>query len=179
MNFFTKIRATSWIIGLLLILNGVTLGALWFQQFRRPPGMFPPPGKPAENMQRFLQQELNLTEAQAQQFETLRNRFFLTSRTLMQEIHLLRKAIAAELFSASPDAQKIAAFAQAIGAKHGELERLQFTHFLELKAVCQPVQQQKFQALMRDLLDMMKPPEPPRPRFPEGNLPPGGPPPGN
>ena len=166
MNFFTKIRVTSWIIGLLVLLNVLTLGVLWFQQFRRPPGMFPPPGKQAENSQRFLQRDLNLTEQQAQQFETLRNQYFLKSRTIMQEIHQLRKGITDELFSASPDAQKANKFAEEIGAKQAELERLLFNHFLELKAVCQPEQQKKFQALMRDLLEMMKPPEPPRP--PEG-----------
>jgi protein CpxP len=173
MNFFTKIRVTTWIIGLLVLLNVLTLGTIWFQQFRRPP--MPPPlqDQRSENQQRFLERELGLTEQQSQQFQTLREQFLLQSNAIMQEIHQLRKTMTDELFSTSPDTQKAQKLAEESGAKHAELELLLFHHFLELKAVCQPAQQEKFQTLMRNLLDMMKPPEPPGP---PGEARPGEPP---
>jgi protein CpxP len=159
MNFFTKIRVTTWIIGLLVLLNVLTLGTIWFQQFRRPPAPPPLQDQRSENQQRFLERELGLTEQQSQQFQTLRKQFFLQSNAIMQAIHQLRKTMTDELFSSSPDTQKAQKLAEEIGAKQAEQERLSFNHFLELKAVCQPAQQEKFQALMRDLLEMMKPPE--------------------
>jgi len=178
MNFFTKIRVTSWIIGLLVLLNMLTLGTLWFQQFRRPPNKPLPQDNRSETILWFLQRELDLTEQQAQQFQTLRQQYLLTSRTIMSEIHQLREELTDELFAASPDAQKADKLAEEIGAKHAALELLLFRHFLELKAVCQPAQQTKFQSLIRDLLEMMKPPD--QPRSPgaarPGEPPPGGPP---
>jgi Spy/CpxP family protein refolding chaperone len=163
MNFFTKIRIRSWLLGFLILLNVVTLGTIWFQQFRRPPVPRPPQDRRSENQQRFLEQELGLTEQQSQQFQTLREQFFLQSNAIMQKVHQLRKTMTDELFSSSPDTQKAHKLAEEIGAKHAEQERLLFHHFLELKAVCQPAQREKFQALMRDLLERMKPPEPPGP----------------
>jgi Spy/CpxP family protein refolding chaperone len=176
MNFFTKIRVTTWIIGLLVLLNVLTLGTIWFQQFRRPPAPLPPQDRRSENQQRFLERELGLTEQQSQQFQTLREQFFRQSNAIMQAIHQLRKAMMDELFSSSPDTQKAHKLAEEIGAKYVEQERLLFNHFLELKAVCQPAQQEKFQALMRDLLEMMTPPElPGPPRAARPGEPPRGP----
>ena len=173
MNFFTKIRITSWLLGLLVLLNVLTLGTIWFQQFRRPPAPLSPQDKRSEDQQRFLEQELGLTEQQSQQFQTLREQFFLQSNTIMHEIHQLRKTMTDELFSSSPDTQKAHKLAEEIGAKHAEQERLMFHHFLELASVCQPAQREKFQALMRELLEMLKPPEPPGP---PGEARPGEPP---
>jgi Spy/CpxP family protein refolding chaperone len=164
MNFFTKIRATSWIIGLLVILNLLTLSTIWFQQFRRPPQTPPSQENRSETVQLFLQRELNLTDQQAQQFTTLRTQYLATSRVLMQDVMALRKTLTEEMFATSPDTPKADQIAEQIGVKHAEVERLLFSHLLELKAVCEPEQQAKFQRLMQEILDMMKSGDQPRPQ---------------
>lgn len=162
MAIFTKNRVMNGGIILLVIVNIGVLVTLGLPLFRRPPGE-----KPA---QQFLQDELHLTDGQIRQMEDLKTLYQGKMKILDDDIRTLKEAILAEVFRASPDAENVARFAEQIGTKYAELERLRFQHFLALKSLFQPEQAEKFQSLMRDIL---RPPAPPdAERRPEQNRPP-------
>jgi Spy/CpxP family protein refolding chaperone len=177
MNFLTKNRLAVISIIILVILNLFTLSALWFQRFGE--NHKPPPHHFEMNKQgngeEFLENELELTEEQAKQFEELRLKHFEKTKILMDEIHRYKKEITDELFSSTPDTNKVNLLSEEIGKNEAELERLSFSHFMKLKSVCQPEQKEKFERLFHVIFEDVKPKGPPPPG--SGNHPPKGPPP--
>lgn len=160
MNYFSTQRITTWTIVILIILNLSTLAMLWFSRFIRP--ATPLPGEGSGNVAHFLYQELDLTDDQARQFDELRRQHFQESKVLVEASQQLKRELFEEVFASSPDTEKLQGIAEEIGAKQAELETLRFTHFLELKSLCQPEQSEKFQALFREIYPPQNPPDPGR-----------------
>ncbi len=174
MDFIAKHKYSFLTIVLLVLLNVFSLSALWFQILNRTPA--PPPDRPGNDLrsaQHFLERELLLTEDQIEEFGKLRSQYFSDSRNIVEEIHKLKREIMDELFLPSPDSSKVAGISENIGEKQAQLERLNFYHFLELKAICQPGQEEKFRRLIRDLQDAARPrrndPPPRSDQFPRRN----------
>ncbi len=178
MNYFSTQRLTIWSIIILVLLNIFTMATFWFFQFRQPQTtpqggqseqagqsrqsrQLRQPGQPG-NVRNFLQEELDLTDEQARQFEELRQQHFEQSKVIADANQQLKRALMEEVFAAVPDTAKMQELAGEIGAKQTEIETLRFNHFLELKALCQPEQLEKFQALFYEILPPTNPPQPGR-----------------
>ena len=162
MNYFSTQRVTTLTIMILILLNLSTLAMLWSFRFKQP--VTPLPVEGTGHVEHFLQQELGLTDRQAQQFDKLRKQHFEQSKIIVDASQQLKRALIEHVFAASPDTEKMQAIAEEIGAKQIELETLRYTHFLELKALCEPGQLERFQALFHEIF----PPQP------GGQLQPGG-----
>jgi Spy/CpxP family protein refolding chaperone len=163
MDIFTQKRFMTWTIIILVILNLSALATILFRELRKPPPPPPSPERRPEEVQHFLERELNLSPEQAQQFEELRKQHHFQSRAVRDEIRRLRKEIMDELFKSSPDTTKVRKLSDEIGMKEAELVRILFYHFMDLESVCQPEQNGKFRALIQELLRMIAPPEPHQP----------------
>jgi Spy/CpxP family protein refolding chaperone len=151
MNFFSKQRILGGMFVVLVVFNIVLLGTVWKQIFQKTP-------ETTYDAQQFMQQELNLTEAQMAQLEALRSPHLAQTKQLLDEIHDLKEEITAELFAASPDADHVEDLAKEIGYKYAELERLHFQFFLELREMFEPEQQEQLHALMQEILRQVQPP---------------------
>jgi len=167
MESIYKIRKKEWAIGLLIILNLLTLAALWLTVFHRSPGG-PPPwrGDEARDPQRFLSRELNLTEAQTKEFDNLRDRFLKAAGPLHEEIGRLKDSLIGEMFRPRLDQARIKILIQEIGVRRADEERRLLNHFLDMVNACQPDQKARFQAIMREFMTMIGALDPPGP--PEG-----------
>lgn len=160
MDIFIKKRFIVWIIIILVILNLSTLAVIWFFHIkgpRRPPPM--PPIGPEQGML-LLDKELNLSETQVQKFKESRDRYFVESKPILDEIHRLKMEIMDEVFAPSPDPSKVKRIAKEIGEKQAKFEELLFDHFLSLREACNPEQEVKLKDLFRDLFEFTKPPLP-------------------
>src|SRR3989304_2615820 len=149
MDIFTKKRFTFWSIILLVILNVFTISLLWLNQYSRP--VAPPPLREPKEDQRtlqFLQKELNLTDAQIQQYDQLRQAHNKRTRLLVNDIRYSKREMMDEIFKDEPDTSKSMQIADLIGKKQTELERITFKHFLDLKELCGKEQLNKLQGLM-------------------------------
>lgn len=168
-----KIRKKEWAIALLIILNLLTLAALWLTIFHRSPGA-PPPwrGGGTEDPQRFLSRELNLTEAQAKEFDDLRDHFLKTAGPIHEEIGRLKESLIEEMFRPQVDASRIKTLIEEIGVRRADEEKRLLNHFQDLVNACRPEQKPKFQAIMREFMTMIGALDPPRP--PQGRPRPGG-----
>jgi Spy/CpxP family protein refolding chaperone len=175
MTIFTQQRITAWIIGLLLILNILSVGTLWFFQFRRQP---PPPEIGPGPVQHFLEAELQLTQEQAQQFARLRQEHSQAAKALNDAGHQLKGTLLNEVFTDAPDVEKVTRLAEEIGQKQTELELLLFQHFLALKSLCSPEQADRLQSLIHEIVPPPGSPPPPGQspdqRQPSGAAPPPG-----
>ncbi|MDX2496133.1 MAG: periplasmic heavy metal sensor [Desulfuromusa sp.] len=152
MTFFTKNRLLNWGVLLLIIVNLGGLGALGWQ--------FLGPSPAPEPAHRFLQEELKLTDVQAQKVDDLRRRYQGKMKIVEDEIGPLKEAIMESVFLSPIDTENVEQLAKEIGEKQAELEYLRFLHVLELKSLFQPEQTEKFQAIIRDVL---RPKTSPRP----------------
>jgi protein CpxP len=169
-DIISRYKLSLWGIGILVILNLVSLGLIWYQHYTRPAPPPPPPPRPEsrEKAEALFARELRLSEDQALRFHELRARHFLATESLRLEIYPLAKSMLDELFSPSPDMAKVQALSESIGRKQAEFERIVFDHFRDLKQLCRPDQQKKLQSLIYESLETakLKPPPPPGPREP-------------
>ena len=149
MDFFTKNRMLPWCVGVLVLLNVVTLASFWL---RRPP--FPPPGpggKPGG--QRIMEEQLQLTDEQARQFEQIRDEHFLRTIPLGDEIHEIRLDLLDEVFAADPNETTIQDLTAEISQRQCQFERQLFRHFRELRNVCTDQQASELRHLLVGLLE--------------------------
>lgn len=140
------------IIAVLALMNIATLATLWL----RPLGP-PPPGRP--HAERFMERELNLTAEQTVRFKQLREQHFAQMRSLEPQVRESRRSIIAQLAKNPPDTVAAHAISQENLNRIKTLDRLLIQHFLEIRNMLTPDQQEKLGHLF---LESMRPPEPPK-----------------
>ena len=150
MDFFTKNRLLFWCVGVLLLLNVVTLASFWL---RRPP--LGPPGGPGGRRggQRIMEERLQLSDEQARQFKQIRDEHFLRTIPLGDEIHEIRLDLLDEVFAPDPNETTIQDMTAKIGRRQCQFERQLFHHFQELRNVCTDQQAPELRHLLTGLLE--------------------------
>lgn len=101
---------------------------------------------------RFIRDELQLSPQQFEQFRALSRENFQQSRPLLDQMEIKRAEMLEELAKPKPDHEKLDQIALEIGNLHTELKKNTIDHFLQLKTVCTPAQQQGLNALFREIL---------------------------
>ncbi len=150
MDYFTKNRMLVWCVGVLVLLNVVTLGLFWLG---RPP-LGPPEGPGGRQAgQRIMEEQLQLSDEQARQFEQIRAEHFQRTIPLADEIHEIRLALLDEVFAADPNETTIQDLTARIGQRQCQFERQLFHHFQELRNVCTEQQAPELRHLLAGLLE--------------------------
>lgn len=170
MDFFTKNKVLFWCVIILIMLNVVTLASFWL---RKPPvGPHAGPERKPTGQQ-LMEQRLDLSPEAADRIERLRNEHFARTRPLQEDMHRIRLDILDEIFSDTPDPDIIDAMLAELDKRQSLFEENLFTHFQELKGVCDPRQAQELKSMLRALIEQTRPREPGQPR--PGPGPEGGP----
>lgn len=142
---FPRLNKTQWFITLLIALNLITLGLLF--NSRR--------GGHSPMSRRYAEKncELDLNAEQRAQFDTLDNRFFQKTKPLYDELSKRRKET---LFVSAQNPADSAALQAALAASarlHFQLDSLRVDHFLHLRAVCTPAQQEQLRDMCLRRID--------------------------
>jgi periplasmic protein CpxP/Spy len=157
MDFLIKSKILYIIIGILIVLNLLSLGTLWFWKSR---GEHRPPHMEQDHMKKdgkmFLTKELNLSKTQSDEIDKLRDEHFKKISPFFEDIHKLKDSLFALL--PSKDSSKFVEIANKIGAKQSELELETFRHFQKVRDILDDTQKQKFDVILKD---MVKPEGPP------------------
>ena len=149
MDIFTKKRFTFWTIVSLVVLNVFTISLLWLNRNTHSDAPSPVGGqKQDQQTLQFLQKELNLTDAQIQQYDQFRRAHNKQTRLLVNDIRDSKREMMDEIFNNEPDTSKAMRIADLIGKKQTELEVITFKHFLDLKGLCGKEQLDKLHGLM-------------------------------
>lgn len=151
MDILEKQRLTNILIIILVIINIGCLSFIWIREMNRP-GMAPPPPD-RENVNRYLDKELNLNPDQEKQFMAIRKEHFETTRIFEDHISRLRKDILSESFALNPDMQKISQLADSIGSLQKGYELFLSQHFQKLASICSPEQKQKLMNIFLSSFD--------------------------
>ena len=171
MDYFTNKRFVIWTIVILVILNLLTISAFWFTNIFR---IFPIQriaiheinDKNHKQGDKFLEEELNLSEEQKKKFEDSREKHHNQSKALHEEIYVLKEQLIDELFSTEVDSSRIKMLSEEIGLKQTELEMQNNAHILELISICKPEQQEKLALLFNEMLKRSRPDEHKPPHLP-------------
>ena len=157
MDIFSKKRLSQWIIICLVVLNLLTLSALWYQIIRRPSQPQRLAERRPEEIQQFLVRELKLSNGQAALFEQKRREHFEATRYIQDSIFQKKGEMMNSLLSDRFDPELVENIASGIGSRQADLEKLLSHHLQDLLAICTAEQKVEFKALIRDLLEMMRP----------------------
>lgn len=179
MDIFTQKRYLIIVIVVLVILNLGTLLILWMGKPSRPKGKGGPssPKQEQARLEQLLNKELGFDENQVQQYLKLRHDHQVQSRMLTERIRELKKQMFDEVFKEKPQ-QLSDSLLNLVQAKQAEIEQVTFQHFLDLKKLCKPEQQDKLKLLMHEVFRKNSPPgmnnenRPPPPPGGEGAPPP-------
>lgn len=134
-----------WLVILgLLLLNLTLLGWIWFspQNNLRLGGQSPGD---------FLEQQLKFTTKQKEQFKLLREDHHRKTQTIRDTIRLLKKEFFGKLKKPLSDAE-IAHETAAIAQKMATIDKITFRHFRDIRQICTPQQQDKFDNMVDELL---------------------------
>ena len=161
----SKNKILVWAVIFLMIANVAVLATIWVMHNKQRPQR----GTPAD----YLVKELGLNDEQENKLQALAKEHHEQSEKIKQQI----KAARHDLFKLlqQPDvndsAKKIAA--DNVARKLEQLDLLTFDHFKQVRAICTPQQQKKFDEIIEDVLRMIATGQP---GPPQGNdrLPPPG-----
>ncbi|MFO7889208.1 MAG: hypothetical protein R6V04_02600 [bacterium] len=152
MDFFKKSKLSTWVIGILITLNIITLAYLWIIRLHEHPEPSFRTQQREHKVVGMLQKELGLTPEQCQKFYSKRKIHFNHIQNLNKNILELKREMLEESFSTPVDSVRIHELARKIGSLQTEKEIETVYHFNKLHKVCNQEQQCRFRSLMDDIL---------------------------
>jgi periplasmic protein CpxP/Spy len=149
-----KNKLFTWLLGLLLLANAVTLVFFWLD--RAKPGNGPKGGAAG-----FLIEQLNFNEQQQQQCEVLAKEHRLKAQALRPKIRAAKDAMfeLVKQQGVSDSVKQAAAEKASLYMK--ELDLYTLEHFEKVRALCNPQQQKKFDEILDQLTKVIANQRPP------------------
>lgn len=136
---FKHPNGNRWLIALLVVLNIATLTALFFSRGRR--------SEHRPDTIGLFRRELDLTEAQAEQFRQFRKTHFEQTKPLFQALRAAQQKMIEHLGDTPADTAAIQNFTAQRSLIIGQIDSLLARHYLDLRAVCTPQQQEKLESI--------------------------------
>ena len=154
----------------LLVANIVTLALLWNQRSNHDNDKRNQPGPVFE----FLTTALQLNEKQQADYRQLRDEHQANQRRFQDSIRKAKDALFALLKQPAVPDSLLQEYSKRATAFDQQLDIITFRHFQQVRALCDPVQQKKFDDIIKDVMHRMARPgrRPPPPGA--GNHPPPG-----
>lgn len=154
-----KLQLLTAAVILLLLLNIGTLVFLFLSNDRRPA----PPG-PEGNAGDFIIKSLQLDEQQCRQFDTLRIQHHEMVQRAQDEDRRLHDAYFSLLKSPQSNRQSADSIMALMAQQRKTMDSATFEHFRQLRALCRPEQQGKFDRTIDEIARLLGPrPGPPPP----------------
>jgi periplasmic protein CpxP/Spy len=148
MNTITKNKWFLFLLGFLFLANIALL--LSFFVFGEKGSAY----KDSRNgQQSSLSKELLLSKEQENAFSKLKEEHFKVMKPLWAEIRQTKDSLYRQFNNPSLDDSALSAFTDRIAAKNKMADELMFRHFIELRKICRPEQQQKFDTLIPQMFN--------------------------
>jgi Spy/CpxP family protein refolding chaperone len=97
----------------------------------------------------YIKDKLNFNDSQFEQFLELREKSKKEQHAIVKKLAQKREEMMKELSSADPDTLKLKQTAKQIGNLHESLKNKTIQHFIQVKAICNASQKEKFNELIR------------------------------
>jgi len=165
METVSKNKLLFTIIILLILINVSTLSFMWYWKIKEPPlpppPMMEPPVKgPPPEARAHLKELLNLTDAQMETIDKIRESHIGQVQKTRGELKGLKDKIFSNLSNANADTNSVRDIANQIGVLEARVDLITFDNFREVRKVCTDEQKKKFDEVYMDFLRMGGPPPP-------------------
>lgn len=145
----------------ILILVLINIGLISFFVWRElkpnhKPLLFPK-NEAYHDVSTILKKELNLNQSQVSKLNEIRERYYLKEIDLKKKIKDLKDSMNDEMFNKDSHDLKIIALAEEISVNEYKIEMLRYSQAKELKSICTPQQQLRFEALVKEIRDYFRP----------------------
>lgn len=148
MDYFSKKKTLFWIIIILLCVNVMSLGALWFITLHNSDERFSRDMR-RHSFKRFhLEDRLGLNNEQRKKFREFRAQHREKTIPIHYKIETLKKQLIIGLMDGKPPKEEERLIAE-IGQQFSQFEKMTYTHFGNLKSICNHAQQKQ---LKRELI---------------------------
>lgn len=145
MRIDTKYRWALAGFALMLILNLVLIGSLWWL---RPSGSAGRGIGPQHRVQRMLNQELELSDRQQRQFRQLRQQYRQQMMVLADEMRLQRRALYGAVRDSGVTEGAVDSLSAQLADVHRQMERVNVAHFRQLRSLLDAGQQRRFDRML-------------------------------
>lgn len=152
MDIFSQRKLLIRITILLAVLNISLIAFFSWKAFHFREG--PPP---QHDMIALLKKELQLSDTQAAAFKKIRDRFFEEEKILGETIRSKRDSINAIMYSRNSSDSLLAQYAASVAENEHKMELLRIEQAKQLRGVCSPEQLDKFETLVKEIRDYLKP----------------------
>jgi protein CpxP len=147
MNTSSKYKMLTRSVILLIIVNVAMLSTIWIMDHRQPAPM----GYPAD----YLGRELQFSNEQQTQLLALADAHHRKADSIKLEIKDSRDSLFVLIRMAQVDESIKKELSENIGRNLARLDLLTFEHFRQVRAICSPEQQQKFDTILQDVIQMI------------------------
>jgi|WetSurMetagenome_2_1015567.scaffolds.fasta_scaffold105364_3 periplasmic protein CpxP/Spy len=137
------------IIGVLVIVNILTIGFLWINRPDGPAGVIlPPPPR------LLLEDELSFSSEQIKKFEALRDDHRRNTIKNGEEIRIYKDSLFDNIKTG--DDAKAKLYASKISERQYAQELITYEHFKAIRGICDDKQKTKFDSLIKDIVRSME-----------------------
>lgn len=139
-------------IAALLIINVITISALWMQVFRKnEEPVSPPPAVKNSGAVVMMERELGLNPEQTRQMEKIHADKVRVLRDCNDSLDMLKKQFTDLIAQPNADAAQVNRLIEQIGTTQARTEMLRLQLFSQLNSICTPSQKQKLHPILTDL----------------------------
>jgi len=146
----------TWALVIMVVVNLATIGTLLYNRYKSPvPAVVP--GKSQTELEsakfsgRYFRERLGLSQEQMKQFAEFNPEFRQQVQKIHAELSALRIQMLEEMSAVTVDTSRLNQLSDSIGSQHALLKKVTFEYFLDLRKVCEPDQQEKLEALFREM----------------------------
>lgn len=154
----SKLKWLVWTVVILAILNISTLGTILYHRYftsdRNDAVSIRKmrPKNDTENFSgRYFRDKLDLDKDQMEKFRSINSDFRQKAHEVTLELFRIRKEMLNQLSMSESDTVKLSLLSDSVGMLHGELKKLSFRYYLDVKNICRPEQQKKLQYIFKDV----------------------------
>ena len=149
------------LVAILLATNIATIGTIFYNQNKTEERVeidteteFPNRSKQRQRrFGNYMSERLKLTDEQQREFASLRDEFHTKAEAVSIKINEKRKLLYVELAKEGSDLEQLNKIADEIGLLHAELKKLSVNHYISMKKICSPTQQDELYKMFRAMFE--------------------------
>jgi periplasmic protein CpxP/Spy len=146
------VKFLKWIVGILLIVNFLTIFFAWFSSF---------PPHDRGSAAKFLSKELDFSPEQEEKYAQLRDIHQIETRKCNERSMELKKKLY-HLLALNAQSSEVGVIMDSIGFYSKKTEMVRFEHFQDVRKICSESQKARFDQIIGEVIKMMSPPPPKR-----------------
>jgi Spy/CpxP family protein refolding chaperone len=157
MDIFSQNRFLKRIVWVLAIANIILIGSFWFMYFKGFSDRKPKNSPSSKELSIVLKKELDLSLSQMEQLKEIRFDFLSKEKIVREQIRLERDSMNMLMFAANDNSSRLKELATRVSEGEYQMELLRIDQSIRIREICTSEQLMKFEGLVKEIRDYLKP----------------------